>query len=166
MPTHARCRHSQQKLVGSNQHQGQVKCEECGQQLFVFHGQVDRMKAARAVEVVDPSWCLTQQRTPRTQDTGERPLVLDLDEGSVGTAAVAAAAFQQKNKTVAEPDKIHRLTNDYMLAVSQCCIQDPAASSSAAPTAVINLQQTFNGQQMMSLTQRTVATQTELVINP
>ena len=153
MPTHARCRHSQQKLVGSNQHQGQVKCEQCGQQLFVFHGQVDRMKAARAVAIVDPSWCLTQQRTPRTQDTGERPLVLDLDEGSVGTAAVAAAAFQQKNKTVAEPDKIHK-------------IQDPAASSSAAPTAVINLQQTFNGQQMMSLTQRTVATQTELVINP
>ena len=92
-------------------------------------------------------WCLTSMKVLLAQLAWQR------------------AAFQQK-KTVARFDKIHRLIRDHKLAESRCCIQDPAASSSAAPTAVINLQQTFNGQQMMSLTQRTVATQTELVINP
>ena len=92
-----------------------MKFLECGQQLFVFHGQADRTMAARAVAIVDPTWCLTQQGTPRTQDFPPT---------------------------------------------------ENAASSSAAPTTVINLQQTFNGQQMMSSTQRTVATQTELLINP
>ena len=69
----------------------------------------------------------------RNNDTGERRvvlpqdvsrvrmLILGLDEGSVGTAGVAAAAFQQKKTVWAKFDKIHRIIRDLKLAESHCC---------------------------------------------
>ena len=60
----------------------------------------------------------------KNKDTGERRLVLPqdvlqvrmlilgLDEGSVGTAGVAAAAFHQKTTVWATFDKIHRINRD------------------------------------------------------
>ena len=48
-------------------------------------------------------------------------LVLGLDEGSIGTAGVAAAAFLQKKTVWARFDKIHRLIRDLKLAENGCC---------------------------------------------
>ena len=52
---------------------------------------------------------------------GVRSLLLGLDEGSVGTAGVAAAAFLRKKKIWINPDKIHRVIRDLKLAEGHCC---------------------------------------------
>ena len=49
-----------------------------------------------------------------------KTLVLGLDEGSIGAAGVAAAAFQQKANIWARFDKIHRVIRDLKLAEA-CC---------------------------------------------
>ena len=48
-------------------------------------------------------------------------LILGLDEGSIGTAGVAAAAFKMKATVWAKFDKIHRVIRDMKLAESDCC---------------------------------------------
>ena len=50
-----------------------------------------------------------------------RSLLLCLDEGSVGTAGVAAAAFHLKKTIWVKPDKIHRVIRDLKLAEGHCC---------------------------------------------
>ena len=50
-----------------------------------------------------------------------RSLLLGLDEGSVGTAGVAAAAFHLKKIIWIKPDKIHRVIRDLKLAEGHCC---------------------------------------------
>ena len=50
-----------------------------------------------------------------------RSLLLCLDEGSVGTAGVAAAAFHLKKTIWIKPDKIHRVIRDLKLAEGHCC---------------------------------------------
>ena len=50
-----------------------------------------------------------------------RTLVLGLDEGSIGSAGVAALAFRFKVTVWAKFDKIHRLIRDLKLAESDCC---------------------------------------------
>ena len=50
-----------------------------------------------------------------------RSLLLCLDEGSVGTAGVAAAAFHLKKTIWVNPDKIHRVIRDLKLAEGHCC---------------------------------------------
>ena len=50
-----------------------------------------------------------------------RSLLLGLDEGSVGTAGVAAAAFHLKKTIWIKPDKIHRVIRDLKLAEGHCC---------------------------------------------
>ena len=50
-----------------------------------------------------------------------RMLILSLDEGSPGTAGVAAAAFQQKKTVWGKFDKIHRIIRDLKLAEDGCC---------------------------------------------
>ena len=52
-----------------------------------------------------------------------RSLLLCLDEGSVGTAGVAAAAFLLKKRIWAKPDKINNVIRDVKLAESHCCIK-------------------------------------------
>ena len=48
-------------------------------------------------------------------------LILGLDEGSIGTAGVAAAAFKMQATIWAKFDKIHRVIRDMKLAESDCC---------------------------------------------
>ena len=51
-----------------------------------------------------------------------RMLILGLDEGSIGTAGVAAGAFLLKKKTLrGKFDKIHRVIRDLKLADGGCC---------------------------------------------
>ena len=50
-----------------------------------------------------------------------RMLILGLDEGSIGTAGVAAAAFLLKKTIWAKFDKIHRIIRDLKLADGGCC---------------------------------------------
>ena len=50
-----------------------------------------------------------------------RTLLIGLDEGSIGMAGVAAAAFQQKAAVWARFDKIHRIIRDLKLASAHCC---------------------------------------------
>ena len=50
-----------------------------------------------------------------------RMLILGLDEGSIGTAGVAAGAILLKNTWWAEFDKIHRVIRDLKLAHCGCC---------------------------------------------
>ena len=50
-----------------------------------------------------------------------RSPLLCLDEGSVGTAGVAAAAFHLKKTIWVNPDKIHRVIRDLKLAEGHCC---------------------------------------------
>ena len=50
-----------------------------------------------------------------------RTLLIGLDEGSIGMAGVAAAAFQQKAAVWARFDKIHRIIRDLKLASGHCC---------------------------------------------
>ena len=50
-----------------------------------------------------------------------RSLLLGLDEGSVGTAGVAAAAFHLKKTIWVKPDKIHRVIRGLKLAEGHCC---------------------------------------------
>ncbi len=69
----------------------------------------------------------------QNKDTGEnravlppevasvRTLTLGLDEGSICTAGVAAAAFQQKTTVWARFDKIHRIIRDLKLAENGIC---------------------------------------------
>ena len=63
-----------------------------------------------------------ERRLVLPQDVSQvRMLILGLDEGSSGTAGVAAAAFQQKKTVWAKFDKIHRIIRDLKLAESHCC---------------------------------------------
>ena len=50
-----------------------------------------------------------------------RMLILGLDEGSIGTAGVAAGAFLLKKTIWGKFDKIHRVIRDLKLADGGCC---------------------------------------------
>ena len=50
-----------------------------------------------------------------------RSLLLSLEEGSVGTAGVTAAAFRRKTSIWINPDKIRRVFRDLNLAEGNCC---------------------------------------------
>ena len=52
-----------------------------------------------------------------------RTLILGLDQGSIGSAVVAAAAFQQSLRKMVwgKFDKIHRIIRDLKLAEGHCC---------------------------------------------
>ena len=50
-----------------------------------------------------------------------RTLILGLDQGSIGSAGVAAAAFQQCMMIWGKFDKIHRIIRDIRLAQGGCC---------------------------------------------
>ena len=82
----------------------------------------------RAVEVGDVRLCFLQNKATGARRAVLPPdvksvctLIFGFDEGSIGSAGVAAAAFQQKTTVWARFDSIDRVIRDLKFVESGCC---------------------------------------------